>query len=354
MKPIDLRSDTLTQPTQAMREAMASAEVGDDVFEEDPTLKKLETMAANKTGKESALFVPSGTMGNLISVLSHCQRGDEVILGDRSHIFLHEVGGMSALGGVHPRILPNNKDGTIPLPLIESSIRHEDIHSPSTRLICLENTHNFCQGSPLNPEYMDSVGDLAAKYGLKIHLDGARLFNAAIALDLDVKTLTQRVDSVMFCLSKGLSAPVGSIVCGERDFIQRARKIRKMVGGGMRQAGHLAAAGLVALESLVERLKDDHMNARFLAEQLTTFEGIELDQTSVKTNIIFFKLNHPQIDESKFLSSLEAKSIKILMTDPGIFRIVLHREISREQVKIVAETIQSVLINGQCSTMNDK
>ena len=350
MKPIDLRSDTLTQPTPAMREAMANAEVGDDVFEEDPTLKKLEILAAKKTGKESALFVPSGTMGNLISVLSHCQRGDEVILGDRSHIFLHEVGGISALGGVHPRTLPNNKDGTLPLELIENSIRHEDIHSPSTRLICLENTHNFCQGSPLNSEYMDSVGDLAAKYGLKIHLDGARLFNAAIALDLDVKALTQRVDSVMFCLSKGLSAPVGSLVCGERGFIQRARKFRKMVGGGMRQAGHLAAAGLVALESLVERLKDDHKNAQFLAEQLASIKGIELDQTSVKTNIIFFQLNHPQIDGNKFLSTLEAKSIKILMTDPGIFRVVLHREITRAQVKVVVQTIQSVLNNGHESS----
>ncbi len=347
MKPIDLRSDTLTQPTQAMREAMAGAEVGDDVFEEDPTLIKLEMLAAKKTGKESALFVPSGTMGNLISVLSHCQRGDEILLGDRSHIFLHEVGGISALGGVHPRILPNNQDGTLPLPLIEQSIRHEDIHSPSTRLICLENTHNFCQGSPISPEYMEYVGDLAAKFGLRVHLDGARLFNAAVALDLDVKILTQRVDSVMFCLSKGLSAPVGSLVCGERDFIQRARKFRKMVGGGMRQAGHLAAAGLVALENLVERLKEDHLHARFLAEQLASIEGIELDQKGVKTNIIFFKLNHPRIDGDKFLSILEAKSIKILMTDPGIFRAVLHREISREQVEVVAKTIQSVLSNGR-------
>ncbi len=347
MRPIDLRSDTLTQPTSAMREAMANAEVGDDVFEEDPTLKKLEMLAAKKTGKESALFVPSGTMGNLISVLSHCQRGDEVLLGDRSHIFLHEVGGISALGGVHPRTLPNNQDGTLPLSLLEQSIRHEDIHSPSTRLICLENTHNFCQGSPISPEYMDSLGDLAEKYGLKVHLDGARLFNAAVALDIDVEVLTKRVDSVMFCLSKGLSAPVGSIVCGERGFIQRARKFRKMVGGGMRQAGHLAAAGLVALESLTERLKDDHLHAKFLAEQLASFEGIELDQNSVKTNIIFFKLNHPRIDEDLFLRELEANSIKILMTDPGIFRAVLHREITREQVEVVAKIIQSVLNKGQ-------
>ncbi|MDA8560784.1 low-specificity L-threonine aldolase [Nitrospinae bacterium] len=347
MKSIDLRSDTFTQPTSAMREAMANAEVGDDVFEEDPTLKKLEMLAAKKTGKESALFVPSGTMGNLISVLSHCQRGDEVLLGDRSHIFLHEVGGISALGGVHPRTLPNNQDGTLPLSLLEQSIRHDDIHSPSTRLICLENTHNFCQGSPLSPEYMDSLGELASKYGLKVHLDGARLFNAAVALDIDVEVLTKRVDSVMFCLSKGLSAPVGSIVCGEQGFIQRARKFRKMVGGGMRQAGHLAAAGLVALKSLTERLKDDHLHAKFLAEQLASFEGIELDQNSVKTNIIFFKLNHPRIDEDLFLRMLEANSIKILMTDPGIFRAVLHREITKEQVETVAKVIQSVLNKGQ-------
>jgi threonine aldolase len=347
MKPIDLRSDTFSQPTSAMREAMANAEVGDDVFEEDPTLKKLEMLAAKKTGKESALFVPSGTMGNLISVLSHCQRGNEVLLGDRSHIFLHEVGGISALGGVHPRTLSNNQDGTLPLSLLEQSIRHEDIHSPSTRLICLENTHNFCQGSPISPEYMDNLGDLAEKYGLKVHLDGARLFNAAVALDIDVEVLAKRVDSVMFCLSKGLSAPVGSIVCGERSFIQRARKFRKMVGGGMRQAGHLAAAGLVALESLTERLKDDHLHAKFLAEQLASFEGIELDQNSVKTNIIFFKLNHPRIDENLFLRALEANSIKILMTDPGIFRAVLHREITREQVEVVAKIIQSVLNQGK-------
>jgi len=343
MKPIDLRSDTLTQPTPAMREAMANAEVGDDVFEEDPTLKKLEALAAKKTGKESALFVPSGTMGNLISVLSHCQRGDEVLLGDRSHIFLHEVGGIAALGGVHPRIIPNNEDGTLPLPLIEQSIRHADIHCPPTRLICLENTHNFCQGTPLSPEYMDSVAALAAKHDLKIHLDGARLFNAAVALNVEVTALTQQADSIMFCLSKGLSAPVGSLVTGNSEFIQRARKIRKMVGGGMRQAGHLAAAGLVALENLVERLKDDHQNARFLAEQLAATNGIELDQTQVKTNIIFFRLNHPEIDGDTFLNRLEEKSIKILMTDPGVFRAVLHREISREQVEMVVQVTKSIL-----------
>ena len=343
MKTIDLRSDTLTQPTAAMRDAMANAKVGDDVFEEDPTLKELELLGAKKTGKESALFVPSGTMGNLISLLSHCQRGDEVLLGDRSHIFLHEVGGMSALGGVHPHILTNSADGTLPLALIKQSIRDKDIHSPSTQLICLENTHNFCQGSPLKPEYMDKVALLAADHGLKIHLDGARLFNAAVALNLKVEDLTRQVDSVMFCLSKGLSAPVGSLVCGSGEFIKRARKFRKMVGGGMRQAGHLAAAGLVALENLVDRLKDDHLHAKLLADMLASTKGIELDHQGVKTNIIFFKMNHPQIDGDQFLNQLEEKSIKILMTDPGVFRAVLHREISKDQVETVAHAIDSIL-----------
>ena len=343
MKTIDLRSDTLTQPTAAMRDAMANAKVGDDVFEEDPTLKELELLGAKKTGKESALFVPSGTMGNLISVLSHCQRGDEVLLGDRSHIFLHEVGGMSALGGVHPHILTNSADGTLPLALIKQSIRDKDIHSPSTQLICLENTHNFCQGSPLKPEYMDKVALLAADHGLKIHLDGARLFNAAVALNLKVEDLTRQVDSVMFCLSKGLSAPVGSLVCGSGEFIKRARKFRKMVGGGMRQAGHLAAAGLVALENLVDRLKDDPLHAKLLADMLASTKGIELDHQGVKTNIIFFKMNHPHIDGDQFLNQLEEKSIKILMTDPGVFRAVLHREISKDQVETVAHAIDSIL-----------
>ena len=343
MKTIDLRSDTLTQPTAAMRDAMANATVGDDVFEEDPTLKELEFLAAKKTGKESALFVPSGTMGNLISVISHCKRGDEVLLGDRSHIFLHEVGGMSALGGIHPRTLTNSADGTLPLSLIEQSIRDKDIHSPETQLICLENTHNFCQGSPLSPKYMDSIALLAEKYELKIHLDGARLFNAAVALNIKVEDLTRQVDSVMFCLSKGLSAPVGSLVCGNIDFIKRARKIRKMVGGGMRQAGHLAAAGLVAIENLIDRLKEDHLHTKLLADKLASTKGIKLDKHQVKTNIIFFKLNHPEVNDDQFLSRLEERSIKVLMTAPGIFRAVLHREVSKDQVETVAKYIESIL-----------
>ena len=340
---IDLRSDTFTQPTQSMRDAMATAEVGDDVFQEDPTVQKLEILAAEKTGKEAAVFVPSGTMGNLISVLSHCGRGDEILLGDRSHISLYEVGGVSALGGVHPRTLPNNEDGTISIDLLEKGIRHLDIHSPPTRLICLENTHNFCQGSPLSPEYMRTVQDLAKKYGLKIHLDGARIFNAAVALKIPVSELTKKVDSVMFCLSKGLSAPVGSLVCGSSEFIEKARKIRKMVGGGMRQAGHLAAPGIISLNELVKRLEKDHENAKYLAQQISQIKEIQVEESKILTNILFFKLKG--FDGNKFLEQLEAKQIKILMTNnvEGIFRAVLHREVSKEQVETVIKTFKSIL-----------
>jgi threonine aldolase len=343
MHPIDLRSDTVTHPTEAMRSAMAKAEVGDDVFQEDPTLNDLEEMAAQKTGKEAALFVPSGTMGNLISVLAHCARGDEVILGDRSHIFLNEVAGISALGGIHPHIIPNNEDGTLASDALEKAVRHTDIHYPPTRLVCLENTHNFCQGSPLTPAYMQVVADFAKKHSLKIHLDGARLFNAAVALNVEVSLLVQNVDSVMFCLSKGLSAPVGSLVCGSEQFILQARKLRKMVGGGMRQAGHLAAAGRVALENQIERLKIDHQLARQLAEGLADITGLKLNLQQVKTNIIFFRLDHPKVNSEVFLNHLESEAIKILMIDPGVFRAVLHREISQEQVARVLEVSRSLL-----------
>ena len=338
---IDLRSDTLTNPTQSMRDAMASAEVGDDVFQEDPTVQKLETLSAEKMGKEAALFVPSGCMGNLISLLSQCGRGDEILLGDRSHISLYEVGGVAALGGVHPRPLPNNNDGTISIDLLEKGIRHSDIHCPPTRLICLENTHNFCQGSPITPEYMTEVRKIANKFGLKIHLDGARIFNAAVALGVPVAKLTEKVDSVMFCLSKGLSAPVGSLVCGSSEFIVKARKARKMVGGGMRQVGHIAAAGLIAITEQVDRLQEDHDNAKFLASQLSDLDGIEVDVTRIKTNIIFFKLTG--IDGEVLLNQLEQNQIKILMTDADVFRAVLHREVSKEQVQTVVKTFQSIL-----------
>lgn len=341
--PIDLRSDTVTQPTDAMREAMAKAEVGDDVLDEDPTVHKLQDLAAKKTEKEAALFVVSGTMGNLACVLAHCGRGDEAILGDRSHIFLNEAGGIAALGGVHPRTIPNADDGSLPLDLVEKAIRHHDVHYPPTRLICLENTQNYCSGSPLTVEYMDAAASLAARHKLKIHLDGARVFNAAAALAVDVSQLTRQADSVMFCLSKGLSAPAGSLICGTREFVRKARKIRKMLGGGLRQAGHLAAAGIVALESLVDRLEEDHANARKLALGLARTRGVRLNPQRVKTNIVFFELDHPEVSPENFLRRLEARGIKILMIDPGLFRAVLNRGVSEKQVDIFLETAREIL-----------
>jgi threonine aldolase len=325
-----------------MRKAMAEAEVGDDVFSEDPTVNHLEKIAAEKMDKEAAIFVPSGTMGNLISMLSHCERGDEVILGDQSHIFLNEVGGLAALGGVHPHIIKNEPDGTLDIKTIEQKIRASDVHYPPTRLIALENTHNYCMGSPISPDYMRQVGALAQKYNLKIHIDGARIFNAAIALKLDVKDLLCEADSVMFCLSKGLSAPVGSIVCGNKNFIHKTRKWRKMVGGGMRQSGHLAAAGIIALNDLTERLEEDHTNTQKLAQGLAILKGIVLEPELIKTNIIFFRLEYTNIKPETFLKSLELQGIKILMIHEGIFRIVLHREISEVQVELVIKTIKDL------------
>jgi threonine aldolase len=342
LETIDLRSDTLTQPTDNMRKAMAGAEVGDDVFSEDPTVNRLEKSAADHMGKEAAVFVPSGTMGNLISMLSHCNRGDEVLLGDQSHIFLNEVGGISALGGVHPHTVPNESDGTLNLETIEKKIRASDLHYPPTRLIALENTHNYCMGSPVKPEYMQKASALAKKYNLKTHVDGARIFNAAVALEVNVKDLVTDVDSVMFCLSKGLSAPVGSLVCGTKEFINKARKLRKMVGGGMRQSGHLAAAGIIALNELVGRLKKDHLNTQILAEGLAGLKGIVLDPKLIKTNIIFFRLKHPKINADLFQKKMETQGIKILAIQPGIFRAVLHREISESQVERVIRISEEI------------
>jgi len=335
LNTIDLRSDTLTQPTESMRKAMAEAEVGDDVFSEDPTVNRLEKIAAGRMGKEAAVFVPSGTMGNLISMLSHCNRGDEVLLGDQSHIFLNEVGGIAALGGIHPHTISNESDGTLNLETIEKKIRASDLHYPPTRLIALENTHNYCMGSPIQPGYMQQVGNLAKRYNLLIHVDGARIFNAAVALEVDVKDLVREADSVMFCLSKGLSAPVGSLVCGNKKFINRARKWRKMVGGGMRQSGHLAAAGIIALNELVDKLKKDHSNAQVLAQGLARLNGIVLDPELIKTNIIFFSLKHPTLNPDTFLEKLENQGIKILAIQPGVFRAVLHQEISEPQIERV-------------------
>ncbi|KAL5711846.1 low-specificity L-threonine aldolase [Ranunculus cassubicifolius] len=293
-RTVDLRSDTVTKPTETMRAAMASAEVDDDVLGSDPTAYRFEAEVAKMMGKEAALFVPSGTMSNLIGVLVHCEvRGSEVILGDNSHIHVYENGGISTLGGVHTRTVKNNVDGTMDLELIEGAIRDPggELYFPTTRLICLENTHANCGGRTISVEYTDKVGELARKHGIKLHIDGARIFNAAVALGVPVHRLVQAADSVSVCLSKGLGAPVGSVLVGSKSFIQKAKRLRKTLGGGMRQVGILCAAAFVALQENVSKLEGDHAKAKMLADGLNKIEGLKVDMTSVQTNMVFFDLS---------------------------------------------------------------
>jgi threonine aldolase len=325
MNWIDLRSDTVTQPTKAMRQAMAKAEVGDDVFGEDPTVNKLQEMAAERMGKEAALFVPSGTMGNLAAILAHCGRGDEVILGNKAHTFLYEAGGISALGGVHSCQLRNQVDGTLLLQDIQGAIRSNDPHQPVSRLVCLENTHNRCGGVSLTTEYTQAVGNLAHERGLYLHLDGARIFNAAVAQGVSAMELAEKADSVTFCLSKGLSAPVGSVICGSAEFIKKAHRIRKQLGGGMRQAGILAAAGIVALDTMVDRLADDHKRARYLAQGLAFLPWLVLDPGTPYTNMIFISLadNFPA-DARQVADELAKKNVKVGVVGKRRFRLVTH------------------------------
>jgi threonine aldolase len=340
---IDLRSDTVTLPTPAMREAMYQAEVGDDVFGEDPTVNRLEEMAAEQMGKEAALFVASGTMANLVCLLTHCGRGDEFIVGHMAHTFLYEAGGSAGLGGLHPRTVLNQPNGTLDLGDVEAAIRADNVHFPRTRLICLENTHNRCSGAALSVEYTHSLCELAHSRHIAVHLDGARIFNAAIALGVDVKELTKNVDSVAFCLSKGLSCPVGSLVCGSADFIAEARRGRKIVGGGMRQAGIIAAAGVVALEQMVDRLADDHANARRLAEGLAEIPGLSIDLERVQTNIVYFDLLDGDLKPDQFLARLSKGGVKMLSTGPRRFRAVGHYGIETEDIEKALAAIRQVM-----------
>ncbi len=330
MRTVDLRSDTVTLPPPGMREAILTAPLGDDVYGEDPTVRELEELAAEVTGKEAALLVASGTVGNLVSILAHCGRGDEVILGDQCHTFLYEAGGISALGGVHPHPVRNEPDGTIPLEAIAAAIRPENIHFPRTRLICLENTHNRCWGSPLAPEYTREVVHLAHRHGLAVHLDGARIFNAAVALGVEVEELTAGVDSVTFCLSKGLAAPVGSVICGERGFIEEARRIRKQVGGGMRQAGIIAACGIYALKHMVARIAEDHENAQLLARGIANVDGLYTEPDRVRTNILYFDLE--QGDPAEFHELCRKRGLLFHRTGERRFRLVTHYGITRPDI----------------------
>ncbi|MBI5030748.1 MAG: low-specificity L-threonine aldolase [Chloroflexi bacterium] len=340
---IDLRSDTVTLPTPQMREAMANAELGDDVMGEDPTINRLEEMAAARTNKPAALFVSSGTMGNLVALLTHCGRGDEVIVGDKAHTFVNEVGGMAALGGIQPRTLVNQPDGTLALEDIRTAIRGDNVHWPRTRLITLENTHNACNGSPLAPAYLWSVYELAKARGIKVHTDGARIFNATVALGVPISELTRYTDTLSFCLSKGLSAPVGSLLCGSQDFIAEARRQRKMVGGGMRQAGVLAAAGIVALETMVDRLAEDHANAKLLAEGLADIPGIDLDPSCVKTNIVFFNLLPSAPTAAQFAQRLAEAGVLIGPSGERRMRAVTHYGIERRDVDVVINEVKRAL-----------
>ncbi len=341
---IDLRSDTVTLPTDEMRQAMAAAIVGDDVYGEDPTINRLQQISADMLGKEAGLFIPSGTMGNLIAILTHCQRGDEAIMGDQAHTFYYEVGGVSALGGVMVHTVHNQPDGTMKLSDLKNAIRTKDIHYPTTRVIALENTHNRCGGVVLPPEYLGQVVQLARENHLLVHMDGARIFNAAIKLGVPVEKILEGVDSVTFCLSKGLGAPVGSVLCGSYEFIERARQIRKQLGGGMRQAGILAAAGIVALETMVQRLEEDHKRANLLAEKLKQIPHLNLRANSPQTNMVFADLEQTYSKTNDQIID-ELLKLEVLIGPAGTngFRLVTHVGIQDDDIEIVFNAFNKVI-----------
>jgi threonine aldolase len=341
MRVVDLRSDTVTLPTEEMLEAIKTAELGDDVYGEDPTVNRLEELAAKKMGKEAALLTTSGTQANLISVMSQTKRGDEIILEADAHMYYYEVGAFSALGGLIPRLVKGNM-GVMSRKDIEDVLRPPNIHFPTTSLICIENTHNRAGGTVWSPSQIKAVSDLAKDHDLRVHMDGARIFNAAIALGLDVREFTKHVDTLMFCLSKGLSAPIGSLVVGERQFIDRARKYRKMLGGGMRQAGVIAAPGIIAIEKMVDRLRDDHENARKLAVGLSRIEGIAIDLQRVQTNIVLYDVGGLGIDGKSWVAELGKHGVKAGAQELGRVRMVTHRGIEKEDIEYtlgVAETV---------------
>ncbi|MFQ1876151.1 low-specificity L-threonine aldolase [Aeromonas veronii] len=336
MRYIDLRSDTVTQPTDAMRQAILHAEVGDDVYGEDPGVNALEAFGARLLGKQAALFVPSGTMSNLLAVMSHCQRGEGAILGNAAHIYRYEAQGSAVLGSVALQPLPMQRDGTLAFDDIKAALAPDDAHFVQTRLICLENTHN---GKVLPLSYLQEMGAFVAERGLKLHLDGARLFNAAVASETPVEVIAAPFDSISICLSKGLGAPVGSLLVGSHDFIARARRLRKMLGGGMRQAGILAQAGLFALEQHVTRLADDHRRAKRLAEGLAALPGIELDLSLVHSNMVFLRLREGE--SAPLLAFMKERGI--LFSGYGELRLVTHLQINDDDIEEVIDAFTEYL-----------
>ncbi len=339
---IDLRSDTVTHPTPAMREAMYRAEVGDDVYGEDPTVNRLEAMAAERLGKEASLLLLSGTMGNLVGILAQTRHGDEAIVGEYSHIFLNEAGGAAALGGVQLFPIPTHR-GTMDPRQVEASIRAENVHFPRTSLVCLENTANRDGGTVVSVGDTNAVAEVAHRHNLRLHLDGARLFNAAVALGVPASTLVERVDSVTFCLSKALGCPMGSILAGSADYIKEARRWRKMVGGSLRQSGVFAAAGIVALQEMVDRLAEDHRNARRLAEGLAQLPGLAVDPTAVETNIIMVHVADEGTDPQEFVAAMAERGVKVGSPYGPRIRIVTHYQFRAEDVDVVLRAAEQSL-----------
>lgn len=339
---VDLRSDTVTKPIEEMRKAMYSAKVGDDVFGEDPTVNELERRCAEITGKESAIFVPSGTMANCIAAYVLTNEGDEVIVEQKSHIYNMEVAHLSLISRVLPRPLTSEK-GEIDIDLIKKNIRKRKLHVPGTSLICIENTHNFWGGKVISPDYAKEVYDLARDHEINFHIDGARIFNASVAYKKPVTEWTKYCDTVMFCFSKGLSCPVGSVLCGDKNVIEEARRARKLLGGGMRQAGVLATCALVALDKMIERLEDDHKKAKRLAEGLSELPGIKINPDEVETNIIIFEFSHPELSVEDFLNKLRENKILALAISPSQIRMVTHKDVDFEDIERVLEVCKKIL-----------
>ena len=347
MPLIDLRSDTVTHPTKSMRSAMAEAIVGDDVWGDDPTVNSLQELAADLMGKESALFVASGTMANLVSILTHCQRGDEIITGNESHIFYNEVGAASAVAGVQVSTIINDSHGMMDPSNIEAAIRGDNIHFPTTGLVCIENTHNRCNGGVLSKNDVSAIARISHDYGVPVHMDGARIFNASVYLKIQPKDLTSDVESVSFCLSKGLSCPIGSLLCGSRDFIDRARKARKMIGGGMRQAGIIAAAGIIGIKTMVDRLEEDHLNAKKLAHGLANIPGISIDPLNINTNIVIFTLDNGKA--FTVLTDLANAGVLGSFNGSNRIRMVTHYGINSKDIDLALGAAMKVMSNQNYS-----
>lgn len=330
---IDLRSDTVTLPTDEMREAMARAELGDDVYGEDPTVNRLERIAADLTGKQAAMFVPSGTMGNLAAMLTHCPRGTKALLGDAAHTYVYEAGGAAALGGIVMTPIRNTAEGELDLDQLREELgRPPDAHFAEPALVALENTHNLCSGAAVELSHLAEVAEAARRRALPVHLDGARIFNAALALETSVARIAATADSLSFCLSKGLACPVGSLLCGSAEFIRRARRTRKVLGGGMRQVGVLAAAGIVALDKMVDRLAEDHQNARALAQGLGLIAGINVRSAKRRTNMVVFDVEGGAAEAAKFVAALRERDVLIGARGGSTFRAVTHYGISRAAI----------------------